>query len=212
VVAAAYLALIGDVVGSRLVDDRPHLQSALTSAMESINPRYAKAIAAGFTLTVGDEFQGLLAEPAPLVELLAQLRADVHPVELRFGLGVGPLSTPLQPVALGMDGPCFHRARQAVERAEANGTPVEVEPASAASTIYSLLSAALRRRWTVRQRQVHDLAASGLAGKQIAAQLGITASAVSQHLQAADRDSLAQAEAAWLASVADLLASEKGPA
>jgi len=201
----AYLAIIGDVVASRQEQDRPALQLKLAQALEAANVRYPQAIAAGFTLTVGDEFQGLLHTSDPLLQLLAGLRSAVHPVELRFGLGAGPLSTPLQPVALGMDGPCFHRARQAIERAEASATPIEVDPGAPALTIYSQLYGALRLRWTERQRQVHDLAAGGLAGKQIAQQLGITASAISQHLQASDRNRLEVAEAQWLTTVGQIL-------
>jgi hypothetical protein len=132
--------------------------------------------------------------------LLALLRARVHPEELRFGLGIGRLDTPLQPQALGMDGPCFHHARAAVERAERLNTPVEVEAGwpIQAFAIYAALWGHIRRRWTVRQRKVADLAMSGLEGVAIAAMLSVSPSAVSQHLRAAGWPALEQATLEWV--------------
>jgi DNA-binding CsgD family transcriptional regulator len=198
-----FLALIGDVVRSRQSGDRAGLQARLAGAIERLNSLGESDIVSGFVLTVGDEFQGLLASEAGLFGILAQLRAAAYPEELRFGLGIGPLSTPLRQPAIGMDGPCFHRARAAVERAAANQTDVEVEGSAPAPafTIFASLQAALRSGWTDRQRQVLDLAMTGQSGRSIARQLGISPSAVSQHLRAADHDRLEAAGAAWEAAI-----------
>lgn len=194
-----YLAVIGDVVHSRGSSARNQLQQQLNQALRSANESYSAALASRFVLTLGDEFQGLLTETEPVVELMAELRSAVHPAELRFGLGVGPLETPLRAEAIGMDGPCFHRARRAIERARQQGTALEAEApgAGAALAIYGLLYGELRGRWTERQRQVFDLAASGLEGRAIAARLDISPSAVSQHLQAAGRKRVQAATERW---------------
>lgn len=198
--AQQYLAVIGDIVRSRESADRRRLQNQLTSALSRVNTARGQALASRFVLTLGDEFQGLMTRVEPVTELMGELRVALHPAELRFGLGIGGLDTELRPEAIGMDGPCFHRARQAIERARERGTPLEVEAASeqAALAIYSLLYGELRRRWTNRQRQVHDLSASGLGGRQIAERLEISPSAVSQHLQAAGREALVPATRLWI--------------
>lgn len=197
--ADSYLAVIGDIVRSRATEDRQGLQNRLSEALERVNDRHSRGLASRFVLTVGDEFQGLLSEAEPLVRLMAQLRAAVHPTELRFGLGIGPLHTELRPEALGMDGPCFHRARGAIERARELGTPVEAEAPQErpALAVYSLLYGELRRRWTERQRQVHDLSLSGLDGRTIAQRLEISPSAVSQHLGATGRSAVETATERW---------------
>lgn len=198
-----YLALIGDVVASRQVADRAGLQERMETAIREVNDRYGDRIAASFVLTVGDEFQGLLITARGLARILATLRVAAFPASLRYGVGVGPLTTPLQPRALGMDGPCFHRARAAIERAERTETRVEVDAPTGepAFMIFATLSSAVRRQWTDRQRQVHELAMSGETGKSIAARLGISPSAVSQHLKAANHDAVEAASRVWESSI-----------
>lgn len=195
--------MIGDVIGSRRAPDRSGLQHRLQGGLRDINAAFAEQVAAEFVLTVGDEFQGLLHGAQELDKLLATLRTHAFPAELRLGLGIGGLDTQLQQQALGMDGPCFHRARQAIERAEARHTPVEVESGQpgAAFEIYALMSGYMRQRWTERQRQVVDLARSGLEGREVAAHLSITPSAVSQHLRAAGARFFDRASGLWLAEV-----------
>lgn len=195
-----YVALIGDVVGSREVVPRAGLQSKLGDALNEANDRFRTAIEARFLITIGDEFQALLKNPDQVPELLSGLRSAVHPVELRFGLGIGGLETPLQEEAIGMDGPAFHRAREAIERARSRRTPVEVESGVSTPifTMYSLLYAVIRRSWTERQRQVFDMAAGGLEGVDIADRLGITPGAVSQHLSASGHRQVFAARDVWL--------------
>jgi len=208
--APIYLAIIGDVVRSRQVADRASLQARLAHALSRLNADAPADLAARFVLTVGDEFQGLLGSAERLVPILSALRTAAHPDELRFGLGIGQLATPLQPDAIGMDGPCFHRARAAIERADARGTTVEVESGAplAAFGVYAILYSALRAGWTERQRQVLDLALAGMSGKDIAAGLGISPSAVSQHLTAANHDAVAAATSLWLERINDMLEIE----
>jgi len=199
-----YLAVIADIVRSRTLTDRGAFQKRLARAISSINKTFGQSIASRFVLTVGDEFQGLLASEDQIVEILASLRSAIHPVELRFGIGVGRISTPLRPEALGMDGTCFHNARSALERAEKRGTPVEVEGGKLPEpfSIYALLYGALRSLWTQRQRQVIDLAMSGMEGKRIASRLSISPPAVTQHLGAARWKEIEAATHSWRQALA----------
>jgi DNA-binding NarL/FixJ family response regulator len=103
-----------------------------------------------------------------------------------------------------MDGPCFHRARGAIECAKAWRTYIEVgtKGQEEAFRIYALLYSGFRSQWTPRQRQVFDLSISGKAGKKIATQLGITPSAVSQHLGAAGAKIVFDATEFWVDAIA----------
>jgi hypothetical protein len=199
-----YLAVIADIVRSRTITDRGAFQKRLARAITSVNKSFAQTIASKFVLTVGDEFQGLLASEDQIVAMLASFRSGIHPVELRFGIGVGGISTPLRPEALGMDGGCFHNAREALERAATRGTPVEVEAGRLPEpfSIYALLYGALRGRWTLRQRQVIDLAMSGMEGKKIASRLSISPPAVTQHLGAASWKEIEEGTRNWKQALA----------
>ncbi len=198
-----FIALVGDVVGSKEVADRADLQERLRIGLDEVNDRFKEVIAAQFVLTVGDEFQGLLNSPDELAMILGRLRTHAFPAKLRFGLGLGKLSTPLRAQALGMDGPCFHRARAAVERAVVRGTSMEVEADSqkGAFDIYALLRAHMQSGWTERQRQVADLAMAGLEGVEIAERLSVTPSAISQHLRAAGAKPLGEATRVWIEAI-----------
>lgn len=206
-----FLAVIGDVVGSRGVQDRKELQRRLRKAIDLVNERFSAGIASHFVLTIGDEFQGLLHSVKEIDRLMALFRSIVHPVELRMGLGVGRLDTTLEPIALGMDGPCFHRARAAIEQAERRATLIEVvaEAEEACFGIYSLLYAGLRYGWTERQQQVVDLTMGGMSGKSIAAELGITPSAVSQHLRAAEAEMVLEATHIWTLALQSAFNSQR---
>lgn len=195
-----YFAVIGDIIGSRKVDDRAGLQRQLNTGLADVNRQYANLIASEYLLTIGDEFQGLLRTSKDLDRILASLRVAVHPVDLRFGIGVGGLVTPLREQAIGMDGPCLQRARAAIERAKERSTQIEVECGEdhPGFEIYSLLYSGMRRSWTERQRQIIDLSMSGMEGVDIARLLEISPPAVSQHLSAAGVTYVRKATAIWL--------------
>jgi hypothetical protein len=195
-----FLAIIGDVVRSKELQERGAVQQQLRMGIDRVNELFAPQIASKFVLTIGDEFQGLIKEAEVVVHLLALLRTAIHPIEQRIGIGIGRLDTPLESIALGMDGPCFHRARSAIERAKEEVTPIEVETGvkDEPFRIYALLYAGLRRGWTFRQREVFDLTLAGNSGKEVARKLGVTPSAVSQHLKAAEADVIYDATQVWL--------------
>jgi DNA-binding CsgD family transcriptional regulator len=195
-----YLAIIGDVVKSRELQARGEFQQRLRSSLSRVNDEFSPFIASDFVVTIGDEFQGLLKSVEKISQILALIRAEIHPIEQRVGIGIGGLDTALEPTAIGMDGPCFHRARDAIDRAKVTETSIEVETTNFddAFRIYAILYSSLRRQWTTRQRQVFDLAMMGLPGKDIAKQLGISPSAVSQHLRSAGANAIFEATRIWV--------------
>ena len=190
-----------------MVEGRADLQARLRTGLRKVNAKFAHTIESRFALTVGDEFQGLLGAVDDITRILATLWRHAHPTDLRFGIGIGELETPLRSQALGMDGPCFHRARTAVERAAKEGTPVEVETGEpqAAFEIYAALFGFMRKRWTKKQRLVTDLSLSGMDGKDIAELLSIKPAAVSQHLRAAGAEYLFRASDIWLEALRRLV-------
>ena len=66
-------------------------------------------------ITLGDEFQGLLNNPAYAIEIVKYIQRELYPVKLRFGIGIGEISTEInQKAAIGADGPAFYAAREII--------------------------------------------------------------------------------------------------
>lgn len=113
--APAYLAVIGDLIASRSIAQRNQAQQQLAQAIEQVNQRFAGSLAARFVITLGDEFQGLFLPTAPVFAALDHLEAAIHPLACRFGIGIGSMSTSINPqMSIGADGPAFWLARDAI--------------------------------------------------------------------------------------------------
>lgn len=200
-----YLAVIGDIRGSRRLKDRAAVQARLEEALAEINREFAADLAADFVVTLGDEFQGLLREPHRLLPLLGYLETSLVEVGLRYGIGWGPLATPLRRQALGMDGPCFHRAREALSEAKhlkgwAAIKGFGIERDRVLGGLLALIGA-VRGNWTRTQTETVGWMRRLGSQKQVAATRGVTKSTVSKALHGALYEAITRAEEA----VAELL-------
>lgn len=148
-----------------------------------------------FTRTVGDEFQGLVANPASVVDVTLGL---MRTVGWHVGIGIGAVQQPLPSDARQARGPAFLAARSAVEAAKKQSTHVSVrsvpdrlEARDAEITFRLLIALQLRR--STHGWEAAGLMDQGLTQAAAASTLGITRQALSQRLQAAhwslDRES-----------------------
>ena len=176
----SYIVLIADAIASRELPaaTRARLQTDARAAVKDLNRRYRRVLAARFAVTLGDELQCLLPTPQPVWELAHDLRARLATVDWVVACGRGPITTPLAPTAPEMDGPCFHEARAAMDRAKRQrqvfafgGFAPALEPLA---SYYS----ALYWSWTARQRRAATLLRLSNAATA-AARLGVDRSAVS---------------------------------
>ena len=94
-----YLALIADVIDSKIVQERFDLQKQLETTLQKINELFKDSLASAFTLTLGDEFQALLKVDAPIFQIIDTLRSELKPTQLRFGIGLGEIVTD-QPIGM----------------------------------------------------------------------------------------------------------------
>jgi hypothetical protein len=109
------ICVIGDIVRSRGIPDRPRFQARLQKTLNAVNRRRRKALVSPCTITLGDEFQAVYRSGDTLFDDFWLIRHDLYPVRIRFSLGIGELSTPVnRQRAIGMDGPAFHAARAAL--------------------------------------------------------------------------------------------------
>ena len=112
-----YYALIGDIIESRQLANRAQQQEALSQVLDNLNDRYQAHLASRFSLTLGDDFQGLVKVGAPIFQMIDELRLALPDLNLRFGLGLGEILTSINPaLSLGADGPAYWRAREAIQQ------------------------------------------------------------------------------------------------
>ena len=110
-----YLALIADVIDSKMVQERFNLQKQLEKTLRKMNELFGDYLASRFTLTLGDEFQTLLKVDAPVFQIIDSLRSELTPTQLRFGIGLGEIVTAIDPLqSIGADGPAYWNARAAI--------------------------------------------------------------------------------------------------
>jgi hypothetical protein len=106
-------ALLGDMVGSRAAPDRLRLQQDVASVLQEVDG----TVGGSPMFTVGDEFQARYPTLADAVEASLQLHLrTMGTTRLRIGIGWGELiAEDPEREPFGQDGPCWWRAREAIE-------------------------------------------------------------------------------------------------
>jgi len=162
-----FFAIIGDIVDSRKIQDRKLVQQNMTLVLSEINKKFAQSISSRFVITLGDEFQGLLENGDHVVEVIDSIEREMHPIKLRFGIGVGRITTSIDyHMPIGADGPAYYNARKVIEHIKMSrkkkmeirtNIGIEIENNSCISelinSIFSL-STVIKSTWTDRQREV----------------------------------------------------------
>lgn len=202
--AGPVIALIGDLVASRRISAarRGALQGKLQTLLTRFNQEYATALLSEFVITTGDEFQAVLRDPCVIPDVVWEIQARLPQPQIRIGVGFGELYTPLRPVAIGMDGPAFHAAREAIRAAAKKGWLGGVfagfgEPEDTILNGFARLLQHHRAGMTDKRRKVAGMLRGGKPRKEVARALGITAQAVSDHARSMGWDEYSQGEAAW---------------
>lgn len=185
------IVLIGDVVASKELDksEREQVQSALLTEFENINEN-SGSIVSPYTITLGDEFQALYRNASTLWQDCWAIMATLHPVRVRFSVSAGSIVTPVnEESAIGMDGPAFYNARSGIEALKSSGHLFGVQIEGAAENPekqarvdlvnYSLqLLSGKMKSWKKIRYQVLVMLNRGMSVKNIAAELGISETAV----------------------------------
>ncbi|WP_084454416.1 SatD family protein [Algoriphagus terrigena] len=110
--------LMGDIVGSSDADQFI-LQQNFAKLVKKVNEDYPSSFESPLTITLGDEFQGIVRsekDAAEVVIALEEYRWDLEiEILIRYSLGLGEISTPINPqIAYGMLGPGLSEVREAL--------------------------------------------------------------------------------------------------
>ncbi|HEU0041705.1 MAG TPA: hypothetical protein VFQ15_05085 [Jiangellaceae bacterium] len=138
-----------------------------------------------FERTAGDEFQGVLDNPA---DTLTAALALVRHGSWSVGIGAGPVEEPLARPTRAGRGPAFVHARVALDTAKNRPHRVAVvgpdDRAHDADVLLTLVAALISRRSDAGWEAI-DLVESGLTVEAAANALGISRQAVGQRLAVA---------------------------
>ena len=195
----SFVAVIGDMKDSRHLENRKEVQVRLQGILDRLNEKYKDEIVSRFLITLGDEFQGLLSSGKYILDMVNEIRMEMYPVRLRFGIGLGQITTDIRTeMALGADGPGYYRAREAVEllkEREKKKRSVLAElclkmdethrdKEILLNTVFDLMYV-VESGWTDRQREViWDMLLHGDGQQNTASRLDITQSTVQKTLAA----------------------------
>ncbi len=111
--------LIADVIGS---SSTPNLRSMLNAKLRIASLAHQELLRLPYAITAGDEFQTLTAELKGLPGLVFDLRRRLRPLQVRVGIGIGPVPNPVRPPVNELGGPAFQWARQAIVETKSGHT------------------------------------------------------------------------------------------
>ena len=204
-ISRSAIALIGDVVASRRFDVRKRsaLQKQLEAVLEGLNRQFRSSIAAKFLITLGDEFQGVLLKADVIPAIIWQIESELRDVDIRIAIGLGTLNPPFKDVALGMDGPAFHNAREGIElsrkRRLTGGVFVGFGVDTDVLNGFARILRYVRQGFTERQLRTVGLLRKGSSQTEVAGELGVTRQMVNLRVKGTGWDAYMEAEAGWTA-------------
>jgi len=181
-----YLVIIGDIIKSRDIANRQDLQFKFKSAMSTIESFNATKIVSPFTVTIGDEFQGVVKTSKGLFNFFNTLADNLNYTNFRYGIGIGNINTLINPKsAIGMDGSAFHNARESLEKAKSKGLKYCFKSNSPKDQVVNLLlswKSDAEMKLSLQKRKLLFLKKKKFTQKQIAQFLQISQPAVSKAL------------------------------
>lgn len=219
-----YLALIADVIDSKMVQERFDLQKQLENTLQKINELFKDCLASAFTLTLGDEFQALLKVDAPVFQIIDTLRSELTPTQLRFGIGLGEIVTDIDPLqSIGADGPAYWNARAAInlvhQKNDYGNTQIYFSSGKENQDFFvnSLIASgeAIRSGWRDSQEEIllnllkRSVYSESFSQQDLAQSLAINPSALSKRLKSSSVRVYLRGRAGALASIQSIVKGEE---
>ena len=219
-----YLALIADVIDSKMVQERLDLQKQVEKTLQKMNELFGDYLASRFTLTLGDEFQALLEVNAPVFQIIDTLRLELNPTQLRFGIGLGEIVTAIDPLqSVGADGPAYWNARAAInfvhQKNDYGNTQIYFSSGKENQDFFvnALIASgeAIRSGWRDSQEEIllnllkRSVYSESFSQQDLAQSLAINPSALSKRLKSSSIRVYLRGRAAALASIQSTVKGEE---
>ena len=219
-----YLALIADVIDSKMVQERFDLQKQVEKTLQKMNELFGDYLASRFTLTLGDEFQALLKVDAPIFQIIDTLRSELTPTQLRFGIGLGEIVTAIDPLqSVGADGPAYWNARAAInfvhQKNDYGNTQIYFSSGKENKDFFvnALIASgeAIRSGWRDSQEEIllnllkRSVYSESFSQQDLAQSLAINPSALSKRLKSSSVRVYLRGRAGALASIQSIVKGEE---
>lgn len=183
----------------------------MAEVLKNVNVKYKQDISSKFLITLGDEFQGLLCNGRNILNIIQEIQREMHPVEIRFGIGVGEITTDINyEMSIGADGPGYYLTREAINnlkmdeqknKTQSANMKVAIEEDESGisrliNVVFSLLHI-IEGKWSDRQREfIYEIEKNGGSQSECAKRLNVTQSSFQRGLINADyyayKDAVAQ--------------------
>lgn len=109
--------LIADIVSSKKIEDRENIQTKLKGTLESVQDRKSgKGLISKPAIIRGDEIELSFEKATQCFRTFREIERELYPTKLWGGIGIGGIDTDIRENVSEMDGPAFHRAREALEK------------------------------------------------------------------------------------------------
>jgi hypothetical protein len=193
---AFYAILMGDIVGSEAAPSVAAVHRAFNKAIGWANERHGAAILSPLTITLGDEFQGLLGGLENAWRVAAELRFRLmrENIWCRFVVGVARIETRVNPErAWNMMGPGLGAARDKLnDKASSNAHRFSFPDDPAIELLTDAVGDAITQieaGWTATQKEyVLRARLTGQTPAKIAKSMKVSQGAVYKVLRAAQSD------------------------
>lgn len=195
-----YITIVGEITDKAEAGKMEHIKK-LDHVLQNVNRRYGENMSAKFMETINNEFQGVLCQGKDILSILLDIKNQMYPLKVRFGVGIGEIKEEsLSDLSITAKGPGCEKAREALEylrtldnrkqtgitdvRIKAAGDGNENEKLSLVNTILSLLTM-IEYSWSDRQREIiYNIMQYKEKQAGVAKRLGITQSTVQKSLSA----------------------------
>lgn len=192
-----YVAIIGDIKDSKKLDNRSEIQEKLSCTLQNVNRLYNNDISAKFIITLGDEFQGLLENFDHIFDIVKYIQREMYPVKLRFGIGIGEITTDIvHEAAIGADGPAYYAARKVIDELREQEKKLKKQAADIQVSYYNTdcfditeintmlaLMKIIEDSWSEKQRlTIWDISQKGGSQDECAKRMNTTQSTVARRL------------------------------
>jgi len=191
-----YIVIIGDLEESKKLEPglRLKAQRALLTQFDKLNSAPGRPLSS-YSIILGDEFQAVYEEGEHIFRHIWTIMADLHPVLVRWSIGVGEITTPVnRQRSFEMDGPAFHRARERMEMMKKEKSLFSIHTADSSSdkllnSMFRILSNNLRG-WNKNRFLILQKLCEGKEVKQIAGELGLSEVAIYKNINAGSLDAI----------------------
>lgn len=176
-----YAAVMGDLVRSESAPAPELLHYHFNRQVEAANEENRQYLASPLTITLGDEFQGLVTTLTHAAALAHALRLNLlhDGIQCRFAIGLVEIRTPVNPdKAWNMMGPGLSRTRDRLnEKSSTTQYRFSLPNAPLIETLLDAIGAgltAIESGWTDRQRDDIGFALHNPSAKELAEKRGVS--------------------------------------